>query len=137
MDLNSLNQVTSKAPALTPEFITGQLPGCPVCGYRKTFAVFWNDDGTIGVHCYSNTHDRKSLIDELKARGLWPNKAGTGTKRSLAELTAARIAEASAVWAAAVPITETNAASMYLASRGLKPPWPDTIRAEVTYRSVS
>ena len=98
---------------------------CPVCGYRNPFSVFWEDDGvTVGFNCYSNTHDHESILNELRGRGL------LGGDYDPALAATRLLLDATTIWGRSVPL-EGNAAAEYLTSRGLRPLWPVTIRADV------
>jgi putative DNA primase/helicase len=135
--MNDVGAVTN-----TPEIIAQLLGGaertgevtwrcfCPCCGYRKCFEVFWEDDGSIGVVCYScGPEGREAIFNELRGRGFLAGDFDPTLIR------AQLVAKASAIWAGAIPIAEGNAAASYLMSRGLKPPWPSTIRAN-PYRTT-
>ena len=135
MNVHSLGSTTSKV--LNPEAIAVALGGaektgpvtwrafCPVCGYRKPFSVFWEDDEiTVGFHCYSDTHDQASILNELRGRGLLDGDYDPALAAT------ALLLDALTIWERGVPL-EGNAAAAYLASRGLRPPWPSTLRADV------
>ena len=124
----------SKAP-LSPEAIAHDLGGaeqtgpvtwrcfCPCCGYRKPFAIYLEDDGTLGVVCYCcGPEGREAIWNELHGRGYLSGDYDPTLARSKL------LASAATVWANSFPIAPENLATIYLASRGLNPPFPDTIR---------
>ncbi len=81
-----------------------------------------NDDGAVGFVCYS-CDNPKGIHEQAAARGLVASRQGARLAR------AALVAEGLQVWADAVPVEGTEA-TYYLASRGLSPPYPSTVRAE-------
>jgi hypothetical protein len=93
---------------------------CPVCGYRA-LSVFLDDDGSVGVHCYS-CNDKKAIRSHLKARGLLLSRQPPEVLRSN------QLTDAVEIWAAGVPVEGSVAADHFGRWRGIPGPYPDTLR---------
>jgi putative DNA primase/helicase len=121
----------------------GWMACCPAHDDREpSLSIRDADNGNILVHCHAGC-DQERVIAALRSRGLWKENSRVRCSASHAAARnqqdrdiAKRSHAALTIWRAASPAGET-VVEMYLASRGLRLPLPNTIRSHAGLRHPS